>query len=169
LSYFKQKTCEGCLPVCLLVLAGQKITLESELDLIIGGLKKSRESYALGIIEKFTSKYKRRATIWIDNKFFLKIIMAGKNSPIKPAHKRIDLNFLNSLATPFILYLDSNILGTYYHSPHFVIVEKRLGGKFQIVDPWIGKRRWIEPSRLERGITSLRGYLKFCPLVIKLN
>lgn len=168
LKKFKQKTCEGCLPVCLLLLINEKITLESELELLTEGFKRSRESYALGVVCEFSSKYRKKVTIFVDNKIFFRKLLT--NEPcIQLICQKIDSKFLSELQVPFILYLDSNVTGTYEHSPHFVIIEKRIKDKFLIIDPWKGKRRRLGVEKIEKGVVSLRNHLKFCPLVIKLN
>lgn len=72
MTVYRQTTCETCLPVCLLSFLNRKIKQKSEIDLLISGIKKHRDSYAFGIVDEFSLKYKKRVTIFFDNKVFLK-------------------------------------------------------------------------------------------------
>lgn len=166
----RQSTCEGCLPVCLLSLINEKVTLESEIELLIGGFKRSRESYAQGIISEFAERYKNKLTITIHNKhYYKKLISFRKNPMITLIHKKIDMGLLKKLSTPFILNLDDRILRKSVHYPHFVIVERKLRRRYVLIDPWNGRRKWLSERKLYKGILSLKNYLKFCPLIIKLD
>lgn len=167
---YKQKTCEGCLPACFLISLGKKVTLKAELELLIGGFKRNRESYSAGIISAFAARYKRKTTVLIHNKYYYKKFLRYiKSSCVNIKHKNVDSRLLKELRTPFILYLNHRILRKSVHYPHFVVVEKRQNEKFVLIDPWIGRRKRINEAKIMSGVESLKNYLKFCPLVIKLN
>lgn len=166
----KQNTCEGCLPVCLLLLTNEKITLKSELELLIEGFKRNRESYSLGIVREFAFRYDKILNVFVHTKYFFKKLGKINKSPrIQLIHKKIGLRFLKELQTPYVLYLDDRILRKSIHYPHFVIVERKQNKKFVLLDPWDGKRKWLTEGKLLKGVLSLKNYLKFCPLVIKLD
>lgn len=166
---YKQKTCEGCLPVCLLTLIGSKVIQKAELNLLVGGYKRVRESYALGIALEFVSSYKKKLIILISNReYHKKLSKLNKSQRVQLTFKEINLKLINTTNPPYILYLDNYVLARDIHYPHFVIVERRQNKKFVLIDPWDGKRRWLTESKLLKGVLSLKNYLKFCPLVIKL-
>lgn len=164
---YKQKTCEGCLPALLLMLIGKKDHLESELDLLMGGFRRNRENYAIGILHHFVSKYGKQAKVYVHNKYFFKKLQTlVTSSDIQLKHERINLQLMNKLQPPFILYLDDRILRKSIHYPHFVVVERQYNNKFVLIDPWDGRRKWLSEKKLMRAVLSLKNYLKFCPLLI---
>lgn len=163
----KQFTCEGCLPACFLTLINKKVTLSSELRLLTGGFKESRESYAIGIAAEFTTKYGRKVTVLVHNRYFYKKLKSlPESSVLKLQYSQINLKLLNKLECPFILYIDNSILTKSVHWPHFIIIERRYKNKFVLIDPWSGGRRWLTENKLMKAVLSLKNYLKFCPLVI---
>jgi len=166
----KQTTCEGCLPVCLLSFTKEKVNIESELSLLTGGFRRNRESYALGILDEFTLKFKTNIVVYIDNrKFFNKASRLVNNSRIKLKQIKIDKKFLEKIEKPFILSLDSFSLHKDVHWPHYVIAEASNDSYFFVIDPWGGKRVKIKKAGLIKGVSSLRNHLKFCPLAIELD
>ena len=166
LTTYKQTSCESCLPVCLLNLGGVEITREKELKLLFDGLAGLKDSYAFGVLEAFVRTYNKPVTLYVDNKVFANfLIKNSQTSLINIVHKPINLEF----PTPYIVYLDSQVLGGYIHAPHFVIVEKIVGETCHIIDPWEGKRRRYSKEKITEAIKSLKSYLKYCPLVIKFD
>lgn len=166
LTTYKQTSCESCLPVCLLNLGGVEITREKELKLLFDGLAGLKDSYAFGVLEAFVKIYKKPVTLYVDNKIFANFLIKNNQiSLINIIHKPISVEF----TTPYIVYLDSQVLGGYTHAPHFVIVEKIVGETCHIIDPWDGKRRRYSKEKMTKAINSLKSYLKYCPLVITLN
>ena len=104
--------------------------------------------------------------MFVDNKFFTNLLIEKCNTPkITIIHKPVNLEF----EAPFVLYLDSQVLGGYSHAPHFVIVGKIVGDICTIIDPWEGKRKRLSKEKLTEAISSLKYYLKYCPILIKLN
>lgn len=163
---YTQTSCESCLPVCLLTLGEIEISREKELQLLFDGLSGLKDSYAFGVLEAFVKTYNKEVTLFVDNKYFTNFLIKKSNSPqITVVYKPVNLEF----ETPFIVYLDSQVLGGYSHAPHFVIVEKIVGDICQIIDPWEGKRRRVKKEVSLASINSLKNYLKYCPLVIKIN
>lgn len=166
----KQKTCEGCLPACLLSLIGRNVTLKAELGLLLGGFRKNRENYAIGILHHFVSKYGKQAKVYVHNKYFFKKLRTlVTSSDIDLKHEKINLQLINKLEIPFILYLDDRILRKSIHYPHFVIVERKHKNRFVLIDPWDGRRKWFSEKKLMRAVLSLKNYLNFCPLLITIE
>ena len=165
LTTYQQTSCESCLPVCLLSLGGIEITREKELKLLFDGLAGLKDSYAFGVLEAFVKTYNKKIDLFVDNKFFTNLLIEKSNSSqIAIIHKPVNLEF----ETPFVVYLDSQILGGYSHAPHFIIVEKIAGDICTIIDPWEGKRKRLSKEKLTAAISSLKYYLKYCPILIKL-
>lgn len=170
MKIIKQKTCEGCLPASLLTLINKKGTLKAELSLLMGGFKRTRESYALGILDEFSHKFEANVTVYVDNGRYLKQALKIIDNPrIMLRQAKIDRKFLDRIDRPFILSLDAFSLHKDVHWPHYVIIEVSSNGFFSIIDPWNGQRRNFDKAKALKGIISLRNHLKFCPIVIKLN
>lgn len=172
-SVYKQTTSQGCLPVCLLILSNNKITENIEMNLVIEGLKRKEPKeipYAIKICEQFSLQYRRNLTIYIDNKFYLKYLNEiNKLDSIKLMHKYINKDTIDDTSTPFILYIDNNILGNYTHDPHFIIIEKSNNTSFTIIDPWVGKRLEISKKVILPGVKLLKKQFRYSPLIIKLD
>lgn len=164
---FKQTTCQGCLPVCLLLLNGKKPTPKKELKILVNGLG-FVDSYALGIIGSFTKLYNLPNKLYVDNKYYCRFLKQNiKNKLIDIVFEKVNFNLIDKLM-PCIIYIDSHILGTYHHSPHFIIIESRVGKKYQIIDPLFGSRKLLYMEKIQDGIQYLRQTFKYCPLLITL-
>ncbi len=169
ITSYKQTTSDSCLPVCLLILRGQTFSQEDEIELFINGAKSFRDNYALGILDFFSTKYKINAEVYVDNKYYFKFLRKFiSNGKVNLVNQKITPKFIKENKTPFILYLDKHFLGSYEHSPHFVIVENCSNEDYYIVDPWFGKRRKIKREVVLDAVGSLRSHLRFCPFLIKL-
>jgi len=166
---YKQQTLEGCLPVCLMLLTKGEATEKEELELAIEGIK-TKVSYALKILNVFSEKYGTNFEVYVDNEYFMKDLEKSfENKNIKMMLKSIDPSLMNSTATPYILYLDSQE-GFYPHAPHFVIVEVvNNDNTYSIFDPWLGERKVVASSTLQKSVSLLRDHLLFCPLLIKIK
>lgn len=166
LKVYKQNTSQGCLAVCLMLLGDQEITVKREIDLTIGGLK-YRESWALGIVDSFVKRFKRKIIIYANNKYFYKKLK-NFGSEVDLVHRKIDRELIIKQTRSFILYIDSKIVGTYVHSPHFIICEKK-DDQFYILDSIKGKKIKSNIVSVLKGVYLLKNYLKFCPLLITID
>ena len=169
---YTQTNFESCLPVCLLLLTNKKFSKLGELNLTIAGIKASRTSYAIGMLDIFTKKYKLYIDVYVDNKYFLKVLnkelLRLNNRYINLAHKTINKKTIMLEPTPYILYVDHHDLGVYSHVPHFIIVSKKSGNNFIIFDPWTGKRKKVNLKLINKSVVSLKNHIKYCPLLIKI-
>lgn len=166
---YKQKTLEGCLPVCLMLLTKGEATEKEELELATEGIK-TKISYALKILNVFSEKYGTNFDVYVDNYYFLKDLEKNfENKNIKLVFQTIDSALMNSTTTPYILYIDAHE-GFHPHAPHFIIVESvNDDNTYNIFDPWLGERRMVENFALQKSVSQLRDHLLFCPLLIKIN
>lgn len=163
-------TPEGCLPICLLLLAHRKPSRKSELGLITNGFKNSRDYYSLGILQAFVSKYKCKLTIFVGNKYFYRVIKSeDKTNKLNFVHSSINEDFLINCQTPYILQLDHFYLSSKTHTPHFVIIENIAKNHFYVIDPWTGEMTQASKDKIIKAVQSLRKLIKFCPLVIKIK
>ena len=163
---YKQNTLEGCLPVCLLLLTKGEATEKEELELAVEGIK-TKISYALKVLNTFSEEYNNKFEVYVDNNYFLKDLEKNfVNKNIQLISKTIDSSLMNSVATPYILYIDAQE-GIYPHAPHFIIVESiNNDNTYKIFDPWFGESRNVENIVLQKMVSQLRDYLLFCPLLI---
>jgi hypothetical protein len=167
---YKQTNCESCLPVCLLLLAGKKITKRKEDSLLLNGINNFRESYALGVTDEFVDKYKIDVNVFIDNKTYSDFLKNRiKSKRIRIFHKRINSELLKKINGHYILQIDHQILGVYSHCPHYIIVKIKDKSRFEVFDPWTGKITCVKKEKLISAINSLRSYLRYCPVLISLT
>lgn len=177
---YEQMHPEGCLARCLMILLdheGKKIKDTYERDLLISSLEYGRESFVKRHLEKAAHDFQLTVKWCVDSQIYLHFV---KKLPltrnVSLIHKKVTLRSIDELLDkPFILYVDRFHLwkrewGLYYryHYPHFIVVTKRSGEKYRIIDPDDGKVRWIEARILSKAIISLRNHLHISPQIIRL-
>lgn len=179
---YKQKHPETCLAKCLMILIEklkhQRILDKYELELLMFSLKYERENIARGHLEKVIKDFKIGINWYVDSKIFFDFVKK-MNLPkqILLIKEKINLNLINRLLEkPMILYIDRFSLwkrldGPYYryHYPHFIIVNKKLGNFYEIIDPDDGKIIKIEAKRLSKAIINLRNHLWISPQIIQVT
>lgn len=165
---YKQQSNQGCLVVDLLYLFEIEPTRQKEQDILSDGLFRLRENYTLGCILAFLDRYNDKSVkIYVDNNYYLGILSKWIKHPrIQMVHKKNDEKLLNSLETPFIVYVDNNITDGWTHLPHFMMVTSATDKFYNVFDPWEGKVSKIAKEKLLGGINLLRGHVKVCPFVI---
>src|SRR3989344_3811878 len=165
---YEQTTSETCLPVCLLSLLDKSFTSKEEMDLFIDGIKRIKDSYAVSMVDAFVEKYQARAEIFVDNFYFWKYL---KEYPLTSGliltQSIISNAFIDVQPAPYILYIDYYVFTSIVHSPHFIVILENASDSFLIFDPWIGKTRKVAKTNVYQAVESLRNYLKYCPLLIK--
>ncbi len=179
---YKQKHPETCLAKCLMILLERSLhkTIPDryELELLIFSLKYERENIARGHLEKVVRDFKVNIDWHVDSRIFFDFVKKMKipqevsliNETVNP--KLID----TLLEKPLIVYVDifhlwEKEMGLYYkyHYPHFVIVNRKVGNLYEIIDPDDGKMKRIDMRRLSKAISSLRNHLWISPQIIQLS
>jgi ABC-type bacteriocin/lantibiotic exporter with double-glycine peptidase domain len=182
MSDYRQKHPETCLAKCLMILVekeqGKELPDSYELEILNYSFKHDRESISRGHLEKIAKDFGLNLNWIVDTKIFYDFTMQ-KSLPKKVnlTLEKINLKLIDSLLSkPLILYVDRFYLwkeefGLYYkyHYPHFIIVSKRVGDKYEIIDPDDGLVRLIEKQKLSKAIISLKNHLWFSPQVIQLR
>jgi hypothetical protein len=165
---YKQQSNQGCLAVDLMCLFGIEPTRQKEEEILSDGLFRLRENYTLGCSQAFLDRYPDKAvTLYVDNKFYLNVLKGWVNHPrITMVYRKNDGKLLNSLETPYIVYVDNNITDGWTHLPHFMMVTKATEKFYTILDPWEGKISKMSKDKLLNGIQLLRSHVKICPFVI---
>lgn len=179
---FKQKHPETCLAKCLMILLEkakkQKIPDKYELELLIFSLKYERENIARGHLEKVANDFNVKVNWYADSKIFFNFVKKMKlPKQISLINEKVNLKMINRiLETPTILYIDRFYIwkkewGLYYkyHYPHFIIINKRIGDFYEIIDPYDGKIRKLEAEKLSKAIIGLRNHLWISPQIIQLS
>ncbi len=156
----------------------RKIADKYELELLTFSFKYERENIARGHLEKIIRDFKVNICWYVDSKIFFDFVKK-MNLPkqVSLIKEKINLKFIDKiLEKPAILYLDGFQLwnkkqGLYYryHYPHFIIVNKKIGTFYEIIDSEDGKIKKIEAKRLSKAIISLRNHLWISPQVIQLS
>lgn len=165
---YKQQSNQGCLVVDLMYLFDIEPTRQNEQDILSDGLFRLRENYTLGCLMAFLDRYKDKSvTIHVDNEYYLNILRAWVDHPrITMVYKKNNKALLDSLATPFIVYVDNNITDGWTHLPHFIMATKATDKFYEVFDPWEGKVSKISKDKVLHGIELLRSHVKVCPFVI---
>lgn len=168
---YRQQSNQGCLVVSLMYLFGIEPTREKEEEILSDGLFRLRENYTLGCLQAFLDRYPNKAaTLYVDNRFYLDILKQWVEHPrIIMAYKRNDEKLLSSLEAPFIVYVDNNIVDSWTHLPHFMMVTGVAERFYDVFDPWEGKTSKISKEKLLRSIELLRDHIGICPFVITTN
>lgn len=168
---YKQQSNQGCLVVDLMYLFEIEPTREKERDILSDGLFRLRDNYTLGCLMAFLDRYKDKSvTLYVDNKYYLGVLNKLVQHPrIRMIHKKNDKGLLNSINTPFIVYVDNNITDGWTHLPHFMMVTNATNKFYDVFDPWNGKTNKISKDKLLKGIDLLRSHVKICPFVIVAN
>ena len=173
---YSQTLGEGCLAACFLMLLrtyrGIEFNSSLEQDLCFDGLKRCKEYYAVGIIQEISRRYKPRLSIYVDNRWFTnKLENQIREENVSFGQQKIHLSLIDNLLARNempIVYIDGYWTGKNYHTPHFIIIGKKRK-KYAIIDPWVGKTKYLSREQLAEAITSLRDHLKYCPLIIVFN
>lgn len=171
LKAYKQKTYEGCLPSCLLILEDKEINKEIELEIIYKSLEKNRDNfYAYNNLSAFSEKFARNLTLFVDIREYANYLNKNKdNALIKIIYRNIDLAFLLKIKTPYIVQIDDFVFGDYVHATHYIIVESINEKVTTIIDPWYGSRKKLKTELILNAIKSLKNHLLFSPLLITLD
>ncbi len=171
IQIIKQETFEGCLPVCLFGISGIKSSKEKELDLLIKGLTKNRDTYyTFNVILSFIESYDLEIDLFVDIKPYANYLSKFNNDHrLKIAHQAINERFIHNQKNPFILYIDQYEINKYTHAPHFIIVEEQDDEYMYIIDPWKGERIKLPKEVILNSIQELKTCFFFSPLLITLK
>lgn len=168
----KQRFYHSCLVTSLLMIS--EMTDQSiEERVFTEGEKRRFDYYLSGILESFVDNTMLSVEVLVDNKPYTDELTKSqnkKNKRIKIRNEKISISLIKKLVAiqPIIVHIDDNFVGDYSHASHFVVVAAlRPDGKFEIADPWDGKRKFLTEEKLWNAITSLKDQLKMCPIVIR--
>ncbi len=171
---YRQNTIQSCLSTCLRYVS--KIKKKEEDNILINGLKVTRNDFALGHLDYLSRKFGKKINYFVESKPFSKFLKRiNRNKKIKITSKRIDLKFiLKSLRKGLIIvYLDSYYLKnsrlSKVHTPHFVVVIKKQGDKLKILDPWDGKEKLVNEEVFMIAVRSLWDYLWYSTALIQIR
>jgi uncharacterized protein YvpB len=170
----EQKTCETCLPVCLMVILrsnGVNIKDNEEMKILTEGLKLIKIDYTIGQLIYLCKKFKLKIKLYVDYPIYYKILSKydyPKN--LELVNRKINSPLLKKIVAnkPVIVYVDKYYLDGIYHSPHFIVLESLDNNNAIIMDPWDGRKKTISSKRLSKAISSLRNKLKISPKLIEI-
>lgn len=167
---YQQKSGQGCLAVCLAYLYGMQPNRDFERFMMAEGHLRHRDSFALGMVEAFLA-YKGDSlasiVLCVGNRTYgryLQQLNHGKHLIIQ------HLNFQAFLETPrtheFVLCIDSFVLGSYVHGPHYILVLDHTPKTFKIYDPWMGNITSLSKKKVVQGIRLLEKHLGYSSMAI---
>lgn len=171
-----QSTYESCLAWCLLYLAGEKQTLQREMEIVDHSLRFTKKDFTIGHLEAVSDKFKEMQ-LFIDTDFrhecnSVAQLRKSKNIRLDPCNvvAVVPLYLEEArIKRPFIVYLDAFVLWGYRHYPHYIIVLKEEEEKYHILDPWDGKTRIVPEQQILDGMVMLKEYLGFAPRAIRVT
>jgi len=173
----KQRSCEGCLSVCLMSLLdyqkGIKLDEKEEFNILFEGLKFTRLDFSTGHLVYLAKKFPELTfEQYIDFDVFYEILKkldSPKN--LKLYSKKINLKFLKEMTkeNPVIIYVDMFTFDGIYHYSHFVILKEIDDEKATIFDPWSGEKIEMKTKILMRSISYVRNMLKISPKLIRVK
>lgn len=160
-----QRTFEGCLAVCLLMLAGEIPNRTKETTIILHALRTSKFSFISGHLDFLKRKLHCHVTAYSEAK------APGAALRHQWHRHRVDVPTIKRLVKdgPAIVYLDSFVLWNKIHYPHFVIITSSPKHAFVLFDPWDGKFRTTSGKTIAGGIRSLRTRLRIAPVIFQVR
>lgn len=168
-----QHTYESCLAWSLLHLADKKPTFKSEVEIVNQSLSFSKKDFTIGHLEAISAHF-REIFLFIDKDFKYENNISTRlkqSQNIKIRNGNV-LKFLQAyldigkIRHPLIIYVDSYALHNQIHYPHYIILLKKQGNEFSILDPWNGKTRFVSQQTILNGVKLLKHHLGFAPRVI---
>lgn len=173
---YKQSLSHSCLVACFLMIHktqfGIDFTEEDEQRLALKGSRRIHPFYVAGVPIEIAREFNKNIVVYVDNKFFTSVLDKAFTgiTNIRAEHKPAAIKFIRELLTagPVICHIDTNALGDYSHSSHFIVVKRSMGTMFLIVDPWTGTERRISEKTLEKAIAGIKKEVKMCPLLFTL-
>lgn len=171
----EQNYIQSCLPACLAMLCGVKMTKEQEGRILLKGLEKHYDEYHTGMLSEFDKVYKPKLNIYVEYRAFTNYLknklFDHKNLVIKNEKTNLANIKKHLKGGPILIYLDAKYLEYNYpaeHAGHFIVVEQISGNTVAIVDSWEGRRKNIKQASLLKAIKSLKVQFKYSPIIITL-
>lgn len=169
---YKQTLSHSCLAACFLMLQDKKFTEEDEQKLALQGSKRKYPFYVSGITMESVKSFDKKVEIYVDNKYFGAALSNSfkEESRIKVIPEKITQTLIEQLIlkSPIICHIDIHAFGDYSHASHFIVIEKKIGNFFTIIDPWDGVRKRVASNTLIEAISDLKNQIKMCPLLFTL-
>lgn len=128
-------------------------------------------NYLIGQLNFVAHRYGKKLTACIENKYYLADLQAQKAPGVQLINKKISTELASELLKhgKVIVYLDNYYLQGILHAPHFVVALRKAKNKFVIADPYDGKQKSIPMKVMVKAIGSLRGHLKYSPVLVALS
>jgi len=167
----KQKYYHGCLVTCFLMIS--KMTDQSiEQRIFFEGEKRKLDNYVSNMLFSFVGNTKLSLEVFVDNKYFAESLskeLKRQQKSIIIVQQKITAALIDKMLEKgeVILHIDDNYLGDYSHASHFIVIERKVGDKYSVIDPISGTRKTISQPKLEASILSLKAHIKMCPLLIR--
>jgi len=167
---YRQKSGQGCLAACLAYLYGIKPDSSYEHYMVRAGLFGFRDNFAINMTIAFLARYRQAGKglrLGFAHKRYAKLLqskISRSGMVIEPCNTQVWLQ--GKMSYPFVLYVDRYALGAEYHYPHFILVLTATEKMLMIYDPWEGKCRRIQRTKITKAVQLLRAHLRVCSVVI---
>ena len=128
-------------------------------------------NYLIGQLNYVAEKYGKKFEAYIENKYYFNQLQKQKRSGVTLINKKISARLISQLLKDgkVIVYLDIFNLENILHAPHFVLALGQDKNSLKIADPSSGKVRKIPIRTITKGIDSLKGHLKYSPVLVTLH
>lgn len=168
---YTQPSGQGCLAVCLAYLCGNEPNRDYEQYMVSQGVFVDRDNYVLGMVYAFRAFCETdRVSLYIGferPRYTRYLLQQNKYQNLGIKHcDAYELLQVDTIPRPYIVYLDRHGLGAYYHYPHFVLVLKHTPQTYLIFDPWDGKTRRHDRTKVIQAVRLLDEHLRVCPVII---
>lgn len=136
------------------------------------GEKRKLNNYVSSMLFSFIDNTKLSIEVIVDNKYFAESLsgeLKRQQKSIKILQQKVTPSLIDKMLekSEIILHIDDNYLGDYSHASHFVVIERKIGDKYSLIDPVSGTRKTISVVKLEASLISLKNHIKMCPIVIR--
>lgn len=179
ITVYKQILPDSCLPSCLMMLLvhlgkinSPSFNLESKI--LIEGGRIGRLNRTFGHLLYVCRRFASRAVYVADKRWVCKeaeeMIKKEDFNRIEIKNQAINANLIEEMLTnvPVIVGVDNYVFNKDFHFPHFILVEKIKNKRFQIIEPWQGKRQSITKNTLNKAIGSLEDILFYWKELIQI-
>lgn len=165
MKILKQSTYESCLACCLLMIIDQDN--QDEIEIWKHGWN---FNYLIGQLNYVSKKYDCKLEVFVENIYYFNQLNRQKEGGIKLENQEIDAKLLSHILETgkAIVYLDHYYLDGVVHSPHFVVAMSEVEDKIEIADPGDGEIKMVPKDTIIKAINSLRSYMLYSPVLIKI-
>jgi len=173
---YKQTTADTCLPSCLLMILEDKGIVKSnqklEIEILVEGDKINKYNRTFGHLFYVCKKYGLYADYYSFSQYYIKvakeIVKKFQYNNINVKKADINSHIVKKLIKSgyLVVSIDDFALRKELHFPHYVVLDKYVNNKFELIDPWDGKLFYLNAKELDNAVSLLNNLLYLKELLI---